>query len=140
MFSKTLELVGLTLISVAIACWSRWEAGVLFGGLALLLIGSATDDAAVGATLRRSAAWVSYAWHRQLLRESGVPVPNLKAPRLPDEWVPCECGGNPDCPLCAGMGYVPDPQYRENPRSPHPAIKVDPEAQAFAETLAKVHR
>ena len=138
MFSKTTELAGFSVIAIAISYWYRWEAGLLFIGLALLFIGSNMDDKALGQKFRRGFAWARYFWHRQLLRESGFKFPSLRAPNTPKGLVPCTCGADPGCPLCDGVGYVPDPELRPNPKSPHPPIKVDPEAEAFWSNIARI--
>lgn len=134
MFSKLLELSGIAAITVAISSWSRWEAGLLFAGVAIFLIGGVTDDRAVGMALRRATGWIRYAWWRQIARENGVPVPDFSAT---SGWVACDCGGDEECPVCDGTGVVPDPTLEVNQNSPHPKLRVDPEAQARSERLAR---
>ena len=138
MFSKPVELAGVGVIAWGLAALLGYAAALLFVGVALVFIGAMTDDDAVGLVFRRGWGWVRYGWYRQVLRENGVAVPALTSRNTPVGWVVCECGGgNPDCPLCFGSGYVPDPEYQANPRSPHPPIKVDPEAQAHWSRMAK---
>ena len=133
MFSKLAELTGIALITVAISSWARWEAGLLFAGVAIVLIGSVTDDRAVGMALKRGTGWMRYAWWSQLAKENGLPIPDLSV----TGWVACACGGDEDCPVCGGTGVVPDPTLQVNGSSPHPKIRVDPEAQARSERLAR---
>ena len=140
MYSKTCELLGLSAIAVAIAFWATWEAGLLFVGFSLLFVGSTLNDSAISGSLRRGRGWIGYAWHRQLLRENGIRPPKIRATGLPGGWVPCGCGGQEDCPLCDGTGAVPDPEVRVNARSPHPPIKVNPEAETFWENVAQVRQ
>src|SRR5690348_8634121 len=128
MFSKTLELLGLGLVAWGLALWFGAPAGIAFAGVSLLFVGGATDDAAVGMTFRRGFGWVRYAWYRQLATENGIQLPSLRQPRLPQGWVPCDCGKDEDCPVCGGMGFIPDPKFRENSRSPHPELKINPQA------------
>lgn len=140
MYSKTLELSGLGLIAWGLAWLLSVPAGIIFAGVAIFCVGGVTDDAAVGMTFRRSVGWARYAWHRQLLREDGYELPSFRSERSPGGLVACDCGGDPDCPLCVGLGYVPDPAYRENPRSPHPPLRVDPDAEKMSATLARVRQ
>ena len=81
MFSKFLEISGIALISIAIGNWARWEAGVLFAGIAIVFVGGVTDDAAVGVVLRRGTAWIRYGWWRQIAKENGVD-PTSPQPKL----------------------------------------------------------
>ena len=68
MFSKALELTGLSLIVWGFAVAVGTAAALFAAGLGLLFIGGVTDDAAVGIAGRRAAAWVSFYWHRRALR------------------------------------------------------------------------
>ena len=91
MFSKLLELTGIGLIAVAIAYWARWEAGILFAGVALVFIGSVTDDAAITASLKRGTAWIRYGWWKQIAKENDVPLPTSPQPPIrvnpqTEEW------------------------------------------------------
>jgi len=148
MFSKAFELTGLAAIAVAIAFWATWEAGLLFGGLSLIFVGSTIDDTAVGAYFHGSFGRIRYSWSRQLARENGASIDNwmltewLRAKKT-TQLIPCVCGGKDEnCPLCDGDGLVPNPEYREQTDSPHPTIKVDLVAQqdAFRAALAKTER
>jgi hypothetical protein len=132
MFSKLLELTGLGLIAWGLAWAIAIPAGLIFGGAAIVLVGSVTDDQSVGMALRRGAAWVRYGWWKALARENGVPIPSFK-----DAVVRCECGGDPDCPVCGGSGAIPDPTLQVGKGSPHPPIHVDPQTEAFWATKAK---
>jgi hypothetical protein len=69
MFSKTTEITGFAAISVSIAFWANWQAGLLFAGLALLFVGYALDDVAIGLSLNRGLGWLRYFYHRQMLKE-----------------------------------------------------------------------
>ena len=91
MFSKALEIAGIGLIAVAISYWARWEAGILFAGIALVLVGSVTDDVAVGATLKRGTAWIRYGWWKQIAKENNAlpptsPQPAIKVDPQAEEW------------------------------------------------------
>ena len=83
MFSKFTELTGIGLIALAIGYWARWEAGVLFAGIAVVLIGATTDDEAVGMALRRGTAWVRYGWWKQIAKENAVIPPRPRSPQPP---------------------------------------------------------
>lgn len=127
MFSKLLEISGLGLIALGLAQAISTPAGLIFGGAAIVLIGSATDDQAVGMALRRRTAWIRYAWYREIARENGVAVPPLRERKV--ALIPCDCGADEFCPVCGGSGFVPDPNVRMSKRSPHPPIRVDPQTQ-----------
>lgn len=137
MFSKLLELTGLGLIAVGLAWAISKPAGLIFAGAAIVLLGSVTDDAAVGSALRRGVAWTRYLWWRQISQESGIPVPSLRSSKA---MVPCDCGGNEDCAICGGSGLVPDPTLQVNKTSPHPPLKVDPQAEEFWSRMAVARR
>ncbi len=134
MFSKTIELTGLGLIAWGLAWAIAVPAGLIFGGVAIVLIGSVTDDASVGKVLRDGTARVRYSWRRQLARENGIALPRYQSN---SGLVPCGCGGQEDCPLCDGTGVVPDPTLRVNKRSPHPPLRVDPDAEDFWSSRAR---
>lgn len=138
MFSKLTDLVGVGLISWGLSWWVATPAGLIFGGCAIVLIGSVTDDKAVGMALRRGTAWFRYAWWRQIARENGTPIPNLRRSLI--GYVPCSCGGSEDCPLCDGTGIVPDPTLQVSQQSPHPPLRVDPDAEEFSARLAQNHQ
>lgn len=70
------------MIAIAIGCWFRWEAGLLFAGTAIVLIGAVTDDEAVGMALRRGTAWVRYGWWRQIAKENGNLSPDSPHPPI----------------------------------------------------------
>jgi hypothetical protein len=137
MFSKLLELTGLSLIAWGLAWAISVPAGLIFGGTAIVFIGSVTDDASVGMALRRGTSWIRYAWWRQIAKESGLSVPDLNAPMA---YVACGCGGDEECPVCDGVGYVPDPAFRVNPKSPHPPLHVDADAREFYSRAAQSHQ
>jgi hypothetical protein len=134
MFSRTLEVLGFGVVAWGLAWAISTPAGLIFGGAAMVLIGSVTDDASVGLALRRGTAWFRYAWRRQLARESGLFLP---ARRKTPEHVPCTCGGNEECPICDGTGLVPNPTLRVNPKSPHPPLRVDADAEEFYASIVR---
>lgn len=136
MFSKALELTGLGLIAWGLAMYLTLPAGVIFAGASLVFVGSTTDDAGAAASARRGLAWARYYWHRQVLRENGIEVPHLQAVRQVP-MVVCGCDGDPDCALCGGSGYVPDPDYREDKTSPHPPLRIDPQVAEDARRMAR---
>lgn len=137
MLSKPLELLGLGLMSWALAWGFSTPVGLFFGGAAIVFIGSVTDDKSVGMALRRGTAWMRYAYWRQLARENGVPLPSF---RSQGGFVPCGCGGDENCPICDGMGVVPDPTLQVNKKSPHPPLVVDRDAEEFSGSLARAHQ
>jgi hypothetical protein len=137
-FSKALELTGLGLFAVGLSVLLGYAAGLMFGGVALVFLGSTTDDAAVGAAIRRGASLAAYAYRRQIAREGGTEPP--ARPGTSVGFVPCACGGDEECPVCEGYGYVPDPAFVENPRSPHPKLRIDPDTQEFWDRLADSRR
>lgn len=104
MFSKATEIAGFVAISIAIGNWARWEAGLLFGGLALLFIGSTIDDTVLLSKVQRAWGWVRYAWYKQLAKERGIEIEPIEIALR---------------------------------RSPHPRIKVDPEAEERAHRMAR---
>ena len=63
------------------------------GPIAIILVGSMTDDEAVWMTLRRGFGWVRYAWHRQLVKEAHhaatvgrSPQPPIRVNPETDRW------------------------------------------------------
>lgn len=138
MFSKLSELTGLGLVAWGVALLLGSAAGIIFAGVSLVFVGMMTDDDAVGLTFRRGWGWIRYYWYRQVLREDGQPIPALRH-TVAEGLLPCDCGGEEDCPVCQGMGYVPDPAYQEG-RSPHPKLKIDPEVQERAVVMARQRR
>ena len=136
MFSKLLEITGLGMVAWGIAIYLQPAAGIVFAGTAIVFIGSVTDDKSVGMALRRGTGWIRYAWHRQLAKESGIPVPRLRW-GVPKGWIHCGCGKDEDCPVCGGTGFIPDPEFRDSPTSPHPKVHVDPQTQLMADQLAR---
>lgn len=136
MFSILFEVFGFTVISFGLGWAISVPAGLIFGGAAMVFIGSATDDEAVGMALRRGTAWIRYAWWSQLARENGIPIPRLGSH---GSLIACTCGGRDEgCPLCDGTGLVPDPTIRVNSKSPHPPLRIDPQAEEFSSRLARV--
>lgn len=141
MYSKTIELTGLGVIAAAVALMLGVAAGLVVGGLALLLVGATTDDAQVGPALARGWNRARFIWFRQLVRENGLPEPELGM--LAPTEVPCECvrGGEPkeDCPVCYGAGRVPNPALRVGV-GPHPPIVGDALLDKAARRLAARRR
>jgi hypothetical protein len=70
MYSKSLELAGLALIAWGVGLLLGTAAGMICGGLSLLFIGGVTDDAAVGAIIRRAGHHVVFVVRRQQLKET----------------------------------------------------------------------
>lgn len=136
MFSKAWELTGAALIGIAIAYWFAWEAGLLFGGLFLLVTGGTLNDAALTARAQRGVAWIRYAWWRQMARENGVEVPALRL-RRPKGWVACDCGGDEGCPVCGGTGSIPDPTLQINRNAPHPPSPTKDNVPGWAKNQAR---
>ena len=137
MYSNFLESIGLGLISWGIALVAGTAAGLMAAGISIIFIGATLDDSSVNLALRRGSGWIRYSWHRQMLREQGIRPPKIRATGLPVGWVPCQCGGDEECPVCDGTGVVPDPKQRTNPKSPHPPIQVEPDAAAYWANVAK---
>lgn len=136
MLSKPFELIGLGIFTYGFSKTVSFPAGLMFAGAAIVLIGSVTDDKAVGMALRRGTSWIRYAWWRQLARENGEDTPPLFRRRT-QPVIPCDCGGQEDCPVCDGLGYVPDPDARVGTKSPHPPIRVNPQTEALAQRLGR---
>ena len=82
MYSNTLELSGLALIAWGVGMLLGTAAGLICGGIALLLVGATTDDAQVTLALKRAAGWVRFRWYRRLLiedtRKATSPHPSLR--------------------------------------------------------------
>jgi hypothetical protein len=79
--SILLELVGLGLVSWGVGLLLGAAAGIICAGLAILFVGSVTDDALVKIRAKRSVARVRYGWWKQVVKEnerrSGSPHPPL---------------------------------------------------------------
>lgn len=137
MFSKPLEVAGVALITWGFSRAVSFSAGLMFAGAAIVFFGSVTDDSSVGMAIRRRTAGIRHAWRRQVARENGVDVPG-RVPTI--SVVPCGCGGDENCPVCDGLGWIPDPSVRVNRKSPHPQLKVDPQAEELATRLARARQ